>query len=58
MSQIVNPNICYPKLCSFYSGVQTNYIYIILPDMIKYIGLNLDKWLNVTWVRDTVRYGE
>lgn len=46
MSQIVNPNLCCPEMCSFYPGVKTNYISITLPDSIKYLGLNLDKQLN------------
>lgn len=46
MSQIVNPNLCRPEMCSIYPGVKTNYISITLPDVIKYLGLNLDKQLN------------
>lgn len=50
MFQIVNPNLRCPEISSFYPGVKTNYISIILPGMIKYLKLNLDNatWNNVT----------
>jgi len=43
-------------LSSSYHGLKTNYISVTLPDMIKYLGLNLGIQLNTTWSNGTI-YG-